>query len=376
MLSESGSQEELGLLIGKRLQDHIENGLDRKSIQQALECSGEDEIDHDNMVDQAFYDAGQKLFQDVEVDEYDDIIDVSETELQTLDQRFAMARDRIHQDLSDEMLEKQGERCQFYIKMAVVVEDALSLPGIVFDDYSAQLILSGKVMEQALRDNLFESFRGIPELAEFNLGSGIKNNFGHMEASKAFIGNFTHLMTAKTKSLANICSGIHLASYPGTLPNDWNRWWRNLADDINRARRIRNMAGHANNESPRKTELQEMYQLLMGDDTVFGIINKLLIGKDMCFQYVVPEISRAEAEKLLGKKMEMNCMKEKSNGGIRGKLAGYGYEVNVSPRKVQRFRGENHVGDVCLEGRTLMVTILDFKHDANKDYLVAEIESE
>lgn len=377
MLSESGSQEELGLLIGKRLQDHIENGLDRKSIQQAIECSGEDEVDHDNMVDQAFYDAGQKLFQDVEVDEYDDIIDVSEAELQTLDDRFAMARKRIHQDLSDEMLEKQGERCQFYIKMAVVVEDALSLPGIEFDDYSAQLILYGKVVEQALRDNLFKSFHAIPELAEFRLGAGVKNNFAHMDGSKAFIGNFTHLISEKTKSLADICAGISLAAYPGTKPDDWNRWWKNLANEINRARTIRNMAGHADNsKSPGKSELQEMYQLLVGDDAVLGIINKLLIGKDMCFHYVVPEISRAEAEKLLGKKFEMNCMKEKSNGGIRGKLTGYGYEVNVSPRKVRRFREENRIGDTCLEDRTFLVTILEFKHDTERDYLVAEIASE
>ena len=118
------------MLLRGRLLKHIEDGFDRQKLQAAIEQSYTDAAAHDDWIDQEFDRASQQLFQDVQVDEDDKIANVTSAELRTLEGRFAAAREKIHRDLSDEMLERQSERCRFYLKMAVVVEEALTLPGI------------------------------------------------------------------------------------------------------------------------------------------------------------------------------------------------------------------------------------------------------
>lgn len=381
MLSGSDSQEELGMLISGRLQKHIQEKFNRREIQTAIEQPYMDIAAHDDLVDQAFVRAGQQLFQDVQIDEYDDITDVTTAELQTLEDRFTAARDKIHQDLTDEILERQSERCQFYLKMAVVVEEALTLPGIDFGDYSAQLILYGKVVEQALRDNLFNLFHGEAELSTYSLGGKNKNpvakdNFGHMNVARSFIGSFAHLMEDKNDYLADLCANVSFDQYKGDIPSDWAAWWRNLAADIHHAREIRNLAGHAGSESPEREKMEEMYGLLFGSAAAPGILERILAGKDLSFHYFVPAITRAEADRMMGQICEMYCTKQKSNGGIRGKLKGTGYEVNISPRKVNRYQESAPVTYSTMENHTFMVKIMELKHDSGKDFFVAEIESE
>ena len=380
MLGDSSDQEELGLLIGSRLQRHIQSKFDPDNLRQVLELPYESEEEHDRLVDQTFHDAGKQIFPDIEVDEYEDIVDVTESELQTLDERFVIARNRIHHDLKDEILEKQSVRCQFYLKMAVVVEDALSLPHLDFDDYSAQLILYGKAVEQALRDNLFAAFQGISALSEYSLKEkanipAARDNFKHMNVSKTYIGNFANLISGKKICLADLCASITFHLYGGTIPEDWGRWWDDLASGIHRAREIRNLAGHADHKSPEKDKVQEMFELLFGADCSVGILDRILAGRDLCLQYVVLSIDPKEAEKIIGQSLEMKCIKQKTNGGIRGKLIQNGYEVNISPRKVNKYEQENRLSDITYENRLFMVKILEFKHDSNKDFFVGEIDS-
>ena len=223
------SREESGLLIGRRLQRQISQ-FDREKIRIEMNRPVTDAAEHDRRVDQAFAEAGQQIFQDVQVDEYQDIIEITETELQTLDERFLLARNRIHQDLKDDLLDKQSERCQFYIKMAVVVEEALSMPGIEFDDFSAQLILYGKAAEQALRDNLFWPVPGDPRPGGVQSGeapeySGCPDNFRHMDVSRTFLGNFVHLIRAKKTFLAELCADTAFRAYCGVIPGNWSAWW-------------------------------------------------------------------------------------------------------------------------------------------------------
>lgn len=381
MLSDSGSPEEMGMLISDRLQKHIQEKFDRRAIQTAIEQPYMDIATHDDLIDQAFVRAGQQLFQDVQIDEYDDITDVTAAELQTLESRFAVAREKIHQDLTDEMLEWQSERCQFYLKMAVVVEEVLTLPGIDFGDYSAQLILYGKVVEQALRDNLFTLFHGEAELSTYSLGGKNKNpvardNFGHMNVARTFIGSFAHLIEDKSDYLADLCANVSFDQYKGEIPSDWAAWWRTLAADIHYAREIRNLAGHAGSESPEREKMEEMYGLLVGSTGASGILERILTGKDLSFRYFVPAITRAEADRMKGQIYEMYCTKQKSNGGVRGKLKGTGYEVNISPRKVNRYQANASATYSTMENHIFMVKIMELKHESGKDYFVAEIESE
>ncbi len=380
MLGDSSNTEDLGFLIGNRLQNHIQNRFHREKLQQALALPYSDSVEHDEIVDRAFHEASQKIFQDVEIDSYEDIIDVSEAELQTLDERFAIARDRIHQNLKDTLLEKQSERCQFYLKMAVVVEEALSLPGIEFDDYSAQLILYGKAMEQALRDNFFGLFHGVPELAQYSLKmksniANAKDNFGHMSVSKTFIGNFAYLISAKLDCLEDLCLHTNFEYFSGRIPSDWKVWWNEVSSDIHKVREIRNMAGHADSKSPDKGKLQEMYRTLVGDENFEGVLSRVLTGRDLTFKYVVPPISQKAAEELIGQSAAMQCTKVKPNGGIRGKLVETGYEVNISPRKVNRYQQQSQTMDKITENLILNVKITELKHDSEKDFFAADIES-
>ena len=73
MLGDSSDQEELGLLIGSRLQRHIQSKFDPDNLRQVLELPYESEEEHDRLVDQTFHDAGKQIFPDIEVDEYEDI---------------------------------------------------------------------------------------------------------------------------------------------------------------------------------------------------------------------------------------------------------------------------------------------------------------
>ena len=290
MLGESTSTENLGMLLRGRLLKHIEDGFDRQKLQAAIEQSYTDAAAHDDWIDQEFDRASQQLFQDVQVDEDDKIANVTSAELRTLEGRFAAAREKIHRDLSDEMLERQSERCRFYLKMAVVVEEALTLPGIDFDDYSAQLILYGKAVEQALRDNLFMLFHGEAELSAYSLGGkrtdlAARDNFGHMKIARTFIGSFAHLIEAKKDYLAGLCEDASFDKYKGECPSDWAQWWENLAIDIHRAREIRNLAGHAGSQSPKRKKVEQMYKLLVGSTTGPGILERILAGKDLSSLY-------------------------------------------------------------------------------------------
>lgn len=381
MLNHSGSPEELGMLISGRLQKYIREKFDRRELLEAMEQPYMDIVAHDDLVDQAFDQIGQQMFQDVQIDENDDIVDVTPTELRTLEGRFAAAREKIHQDLTDEMLERQSERCQFYLKMAVVVEEALTLPGIDFDDYSAQLILYGKAVEQALRDNLFTLFHREAKLSAYSLGRKSENpiardNFSHMNIAKTFIGSFAHLIGAKSNYLAYLCADVSFEQYKGKIPSDWVTWWKDLATDIHHAREIRNLASHAGSESPEREKIEEMYGLLVGSSGTQGILERILAGKDLSYRYNVPSMTRVEADKMTGQICEMQCTKQKSNGGIRGKLIGTGYEVNISPRKVNRYQENCSVSYSTMENHIFMVKILELKHDSGRDFFTAEIECE
>lgn len=365
MICDSESPEELNSVIGRRLQEHFQKNLDFECVTQAMEGTYSNQFERDVAIDRAYDQSSQKLLPVVQVDEDDDLTDITYEELQTFEEKFSAARKRIHTDLSDEILERQSERSQFYLKMAVIVEDALNLPGFIFDDYSAQLILYGKAAEQVLRDNLFVPFQKIEDLSDYD-------SFDKKKINKVYLSDFQFLIRDRKIQLKDLCSKItNFHMYSLNQPEDWNVWWTGLEGFIDKVREIRNKAAHAGTSYTEKTDLQTIYNLIVGDSENIGIINRVLVGKELCLKYVDQEIDINHVDEMIGKCYNMICTKLKTDGGIRGRLNDYGYAVNISKRKVQRFKGNSSVNiDV---DSIMTVKILEFKISNEKSYFAAEI---
>ncbi len=376
IITEKGSTVEQSRLIGEKLNKQFQTRLSVSDLKQVLDLSFENSSDYDARVDEAFEQARNRLVQDVRVDEYEDIIDVTASDLQTLDERFQVARKKIHADLSDEIVENQSERCQFFLKLAVVVEEALSISVIEFEDYSAQLILYCKVIEQSLRDNLFNLFHKKDELAEYSpsrhsIFPGAQDNFRHLNKDRCYIGNFANVIAGRTKDLAALCTSISVEAYTKTTSNDWELWWSDFASDIQTVRLIRNSVGHAGSNSPGKNDLLKMYEYLIGNSSMIGLLPRVLVGKVLYNQFYAPSINQVDASSLIGKEAVMKCTKVKTSGGIRGRLDKSGFEVNISPKKVHRFQHANSA--IVSEGDCLKIRVLEFKSTDVKDYFSAEI---
>jgi hypothetical protein len=97
----------------------------------------------------------------------------------------------------------------------------------------------------------------------------------------------------------------------------------------------------------------------------------MIIPSFLYNQFFAPSINQADAATLIGKEAVITCTKVKTSGGIRGKMDESGYEVNISPKKVQRYQTVNSVSVV--EGDCLKIKIMEFKSNGDKDYFTAEI---
>ena len=327
---------------------------------------------------QNFTQGSLPMVADVEVDEDQDLIDVTPAELQTLDNRFKEARIRCRTNLTDQMLELQSERCQFYIKLSVIVEDALNVPGFTMDDYSPQLVLYGKALEQALRDNLFELFHREPVLSVYDTYAHMDNSassdvFKNKTAGETYIGNYAFLIAEKAAHLGTLCSSNNICLEGGGLPPSWSNWWDQLQRDIHGARRIRNLADHADEVSPDGTKLDAMCNLLFGDENNSGIFERTVVGRRLLTELIPPAIPMDIVHQLVGNECRMRCTRLKQNGGIRGVTCEGGYAVNVSPRKVQKYRDTISEQDFLPEGVIYRVKILEFKTQNGSEFFSAEM---
>lgn len=281
--SESG--QSFAALLSKTFMDRIDNHpLICKTHEEGI--SEEEAADH---YDSEFHRESQSYVQDVEVDADGKIIDVSLEQLQLLDHHFADARNHCRKNLTDEILVQQSERCQFYLKLSVVVEHALDLPGFLMEDYSPQLVLYGKALEQALRDNLYELFHREEELSVYDTYKHRSNPasekiFGKLNVDKAYIANYAYVIAGKKGHLEDLCETYGIESSIYKPFSSWNSWWNLLQKDIHRAREIRNLADHADPVSPCREDLNQMCSLLFGDDKNSGILNRVVVGRQLSDQ--------------------------------------------------------------------------------------------
>lgn len=330
----------------------------------------------DEVVDQI----GRQLLQDVKVDEEQDLVSVTPAELHTLDIRFRDVRQR-RVGLTDVMLESQSERCQFYLKLSVVVEDALELLGPQMEDYSPQLVLYGKALEQSLRDNFYELFHRDAELSVYSPVNHMEDPtapdaFRNKPEGNTLIGNYEYLIAGKTDRLETLCKTYPVQPEGEAAPASWRDWWRQLQNDIDTARRIRNLMGHADENSPTREKLNQMCELLIGDAWEKGILDRITVGKRLALQLFPQKIPQQAISKMVGTVCEMECTARKTNGGLRGITCSSRYAVNISPRMVQRYLGENLSQGKTWVGRKFRVRLLEYKFQDNREFFSAELVSE
>lgn len=327
--------------------------------------------------DERFGQMGQQLLEDVEVDAEQDLVNVPPDTIETLEQRFASARHR-RPDLTDEMLAQQSERCRFYLKMSVVVEDALSLLGDYMEEYSPQLVLYGKALEQSLQDNLYELFHKEPRLriydpvARRDTPDG-SNTFGQKGPRRTFIGNYAYMIGDQKDYLDSLCSENGLEDPP---VSGWRNWWSRLQADIQTARLIRNLADHADDISPDQNSLDEMCGLLLGSGEEEGILDRLTRGRQLLRRLFPPALDPAELDRLVGSVHLMECIERKSNGGLRGRLCPEGYPVNVSPRQVRKYLESRQGGEFAPAGRQFQVLLTEFRTQDDRNFFAAELVGE
>lgn len=241
--------------------------------------------------DEAFSEAACNILPDLEVDEDQNLINVPPTEQETLDDRFRQAQANARRNLPDALLDQLSPRCKFYLKLAVVVEDALSPLGAgIMSDYSPYLLFYGKALEQALRDNLFPLFHEEEELSSYDTyadppckNENSNNCFRRKSAKKCMIGNFEYLIRYQAGYLGELCDQQGIEALDGTLLSreEWIAWWNDLHNQVDSARKIRNLADHSSDRDPGVGKLDDMCEALLGTEERPGILARLKVGNDL-----------------------------------------------------------------------------------------------
>ena len=190
---------------------------------------------------------------------------ITDETYQALDVKFEEAR-YIRGDLRDCLLDRMGETCKLYVKIAVIVEYSLAhLANIPALDFSAQLVMYGKALEQALRDYLYDWIVSDCELSSVTDGSG--KAFSVIQKKHTTIGQYSTCMLIMRERFAHICYENQYGVNEKTV-EQWSEWWKVLQRNTNTARELRNIADHAGVAVPEVT-VHEMGNLLFSQEGIF-----------------------------------------------------------------------------------------------------------
>jgi hypothetical protein len=249
------------------------------------------------------------------------------------------------------------------------------------EDYSPQLVLYGKALEQALRDHFYELFHKEQKLSTYDtrnhcFNGNSQESFANKNVEDTMIGGYAHLIAAQSAHLASLCQSNQIKDRDQLMQvGGWTSWWNRLQNDIHEARRIRNLADHASPISPDRQDLQKMCALILGEGTAPGILPRTAVGSALQRELFPPAISFDVIQRFVGKSCSVLCTAVKTNGGIRGVTCDGGYAVNVSPKRVQAFRNENGCQQTDLLNMELVVKVLECSTQNGKDFFAAEIQS-
>ena len=342
--------------------------------------SQEEREEQEQLYDEAFHQMDSGFLADLEVDEDQEVLNVSLQEQQTLDERFLQARTRCRAGLTDELLSLVSERCRLYLKLSVVVEDALSILGSeTMRDCSPHLVLYGKALEQTLRDNLFELFHREERLSIYDTYSHRENeysnkNFRNKDPNEAFIGNFTCLIYSKAAYLGQLCAGKKVTAPEGELSEQqWVQWWRNLRDSIDQARRIRNLADHPDNQLPTAEDLDRMCALLFGTPEEAGLLSRTGVGKALLLELFPPEIDPFTGSGMIGSRTLFRCTERTKSGGLKGRLVPEEFEASVSPRQVKRYCAALGTESFEQPDAPLEARVLEYKIQDGRSFFCLEL---
>lgn len=261
--------------IANNMYQWLTDRLPSDGLPEIQRQAGMSDAEYDALYDHEF----SKHFSDqmvdsLAVDENDELADISEKEQLTLDQRFREARAVTRPELTDAILEKVTPRTGFYLKLSVVVEDALSILKLMQGndqegmDCSPQLILYGKAVEQQLKDTFFPLFNQEAQLKTYQVrleGSGW-TSFEDALEERTCIGNYMHAIRDNVTRLCTLCvqHGL-LRNGIQPSPDQWRSFWRQLDKRINKARILRNLSAHTSRtDCPKWEDVDQIAQLSFG----------------------------------------------------------------------------------------------------------------
>ena len=298
-------------------------------------------------------------------EEVEQELDGFEEEELTLERRFRMVRANVDPEglLSDELLDTLSHKCLLYLQIAFVVDDALQiLRDFQIGDLSAQIVMYGKVLEQHLRDSLFEFFSREPQLRIYDTRNHREDPdsadvFSNMDVRFAFIGNFMHMIQEKKSYLGSLCTKWNLRLQE--IPME-EAWWNRLAKDVNRARKLRNGGDHAGSETSEKN-LITMKRLMLSRD---GILARCESGPMLC-RAMDQEAERSRSMKLIGMVTQFRCETLLENGAVEGVLPELDRQGAIAAKRLEGL-GE----PALLLGCSFPVRVLAF--DTKRNVLTLE----
>lgn len=340
--------------------------IQRQSLPQFSNSIIEETIESQMEQDTAFDEFGSQIVQNVNIDDNQDLLDVSPEELETLDKRFSEARNRnVRSGLTDSFLSALSERCQFYLKLSVVVEDALSF--IKMDDYSPQLVLYGKALEQSLRDNFFDLFHSDSTLSSYPVDS--EKTFLDVLREKSYISAYQFIIRDNTFYLSQLAKDNNVQFQNENMTV---QWWKALNTSIHHARLIRNMADHAGNESPTQKNVDEIYTYLLGKDDDKGILLKANAGRYLWNMISTGDFSVGD---LLSRDSCVVTITEiKPDGRMNAIIDNCSISVKISRKKVQRFIMNNPDVHFVPEMK-ISAKLLEYSNNGIEDFFVGKIIS-
>ena len=337
-------------LLGNTLKSRFTACLPENAIPQKTEEMSD--YDYEVVCDEHYSAVGDKLLPSVPVNPDNEvIIDVEPEELVTIDQRFEAVRGR-RSALTDEILQSQSERCRLFIKLSVIVEDALSAVGAFMEDYSPQLVLYGKALEQSLRDNFYAFFSKEERLRAYDVKTRMndpesENTFANFNRDTTFIGSYQKLIANQVDHLSRYCvdHGISVQKKQFGF-YAWTKWWKNLAYATDRVKNIRNKADHADSVSPQKGDLDKMCSELFGDKNQTGLLSSLTIGLDLWYHLnasnrteMIHSFENTERTLVIKKIKQGNALDCRTEEGD--------FTVKISKSEVGKYLSEHADAQLC-----------------------------
>lgn len=381
MLTSAGSGRES---LATALRDSFLSKLPQDGLQNIQRLEGMSDAEYDALCDQEFSrQYSDKVVDALPADEEDELTSITQEQQLSLDQRFQEARRYTRPELTDALLEKVSPRTGFYLKLSVVVEDALSTLRLMPKgdqeavDCSPQLILYGKAVEQQLKDSFFPLFNREENLKTYQIkteGRGLLP-FAQVDEGRTSIGNYMHAIGDNVSRLCLLCSS-HGLSYQNNILSQaqWQIFWRTLRRNIDDARSLRNLSAHTSRTRfPRWEDVDRIAALSFGMADGSSIFESCAVCNDLNISlFGKGPLSIGQGKELEGQEKVICCTRLTSRNGIHGRLEDQDCIVKISPVMAQQFRSANP--NVSVEPqKKYRVRLMEYKEQNGELFFSAEM---